>query len=378
MSGRGNIMKITNIGWSIGTFCNAKCKHCYSWKTRMNVDQYLTKEEIDIISGRLIKFGIQTVNLGGNEPIFTHGPDPEKSVLPYIIRKFTEANIPVGITTNGYTAIYLYETDKEVFKMVNDWDFSLDSLSNDEHNKNRGIDCLDWVKRGLSICSKEGSPKSLVLCGMNWNLNEQNLFALLQFARENQAEIRINTLKPTQPHHFELLPSIEQIYRAFSYLFNNTKTITLGDPVFGVMTEVKQNGCACGDKSFRILPKNKNGEVQITPCVYLIFPSGNLLSDDVENIIKNEEFSCLYNRKVAIPQFCKDIKCRYIEECRGGCASRAYLISGSLDQPDPYCPILYQQQGLELPSFKKIELQSVGIRVHDNYLCTWIGEPLEI
>ena len=134
---RKSIMSIKNIGWSIGNYCNAKCKHCYSWKMRAGAKDILSKKEIDLIIDKLINYNIETINFGGNEPIFTNGSDVSKTMLPYIIEKFYNANIKAGVTTNGYTAQHLYHNYFKQFLMVNDWDFSLDSPYKEKHNANR-------------------------------------------------------------------------------------------------------------------------------------------------------------------------------------------------------------------------------------------------
>src|SRR3989338_9149271 len=72
---------IRNVGWTIGNYCNARCKHCYSWKVRRGKDD-LHNGEVDRVVQQLVNLGVETLNLGGNEPIFTNGPNLEDSVLP--------------------------------------------------------------------------------------------------------------------------------------------------------------------------------------------------------------------------------------------------------------------------------------------------------
>lgn len=55
--------KIKNIGWSLGSYCNARCKHCYSWRQRQS-KLNLTKEEIDVVISKLKELEIETLNLG--------------------------------------------------------------------------------------------------------------------------------------------------------------------------------------------------------------------------------------------------------------------------------------------------------------------------
>jgi len=74
---------IKNIGWTLGNDCPCKCKHCYSFTVRKK-GQNLTKEIVNKVIEQIEKLNVETVNLGGNEPIFTNGLDVIKSMLPYI------------------------------------------------------------------------------------------------------------------------------------------------------------------------------------------------------------------------------------------------------------------------------------------------------
>ena len=76
---------IKNIGWTLGNDCPCKCKHCYSFSVRQK-EQNLTKEIVDKVIEQIEKLNVETVNLGGNEPIFTNGLDVKKSMLPYILK----------------------------------------------------------------------------------------------------------------------------------------------------------------------------------------------------------------------------------------------------------------------------------------------------
>jgi len=78
------VMQIENIGWTLGNECPYRCTHCYSMSARrkgMNLEKWM----IDRIVSQLAALGLKTVNLGGNEPLFTNGGNPKKTLLPYII-----------------------------------------------------------------------------------------------------------------------------------------------------------------------------------------------------------------------------------------------------------------------------------------------------
>jgi len=292
-------------------------------------------------------------------------------MLPYIIEQLHERDIPVGITTNGTTAIELAERWPEQFAMINDWDVSLDSPFRVEHNKNRGAELYDVALQALDLCKQYHKTHAIIMCGMRWNTDRPHLDAFIELARTYDAELRINTLKPTEPHHFREVPSPEQYFEAFSYLLSKTTPAVLGESTLHGITSQASTGCPCGSASLRINSKTPQGTVPVSPCVYLHdFKVGDLLKEDLGSIVNSPQFVALRRRNEQLPSGC-DKDCTYASACKGGCAARAYLMRGSLDQRDPYCPL--EQQGLAkltLPS-----IQHEGTRVHENYLCTWIGKP---
>ena len=66
------VTDITNIGWTLGNDCPYKCKHCYSMSAREK-GMDLTNDIVDKVISQLKKIKPKTINLGGNEPIFTNG-----------------------------------------------------------------------------------------------------------------------------------------------------------------------------------------------------------------------------------------------------------------------------------------------------------------
>jgi MoaA/NifB/PqqE/SkfB family radical SAM enzyme len=103
---------------------------------------------------QLKRLGIGTVNLGGNEPIDTHGPDISRTLLPYILRRLTEENIPVGPTTNGVSFTWLDDHYPEELRMINDIDFSLDSPFEAEHDRNHASKLFKLILRSSRRCRR--------------------------------------------------------------------------------------------------------------------------------------------------------------------------------------------------------------------------------
>jgi radical SAM protein with 4Fe4S-binding SPASM domain len=369
--------RFENIGWTVGNHCNATCGHCYSWKVRKDSREFLTEADVDRVVGQLRRLGIKTVNLGGNEPIYTHGPDIRRTILPYIIRTLHEAGIPVGLTTNGTTFLYLDHHHGDELRMVNDIDFSLDSPFAGEHDLNRGARLHDLVIRCIQRSLELSIACSVITCGMRRNFNRETLSSFLALTRLLGCEFRINTLKPVEPTLVEEMPTPEQFYDGFAFLMSRTHCITLGESCLTAFTEAGTEGCPCGTSSFRINAKTRDGRIPINPCVYAHeYRAGDLLVDDIFDIIASESFRAFGSRRREIPQACRNSGCEFLERCRGGCTARTYLTYGKLDAKDPYCPQAYlDRHGRRpaLPLRPEIGCRD-GFRVHDNYLCTWIGE----
>ncbi|HUX35632.1 MAG TPA: radical SAM protein [Candidatus Paceibacterota bacterium] len=378
-----NSLKIENIGWTLGNDCPYRCPHCYSTIVR-NKGRDLTKAYIDRIVGQLASVGIKTVNLGGNEPIFTNGLDPKNTLLPYIIRSLYDAKIIVGLTTAGITLRHLERFYPETLAFLNDMDISLDSPFAEEHNQNRGAPLFRQALRALDICNDYGIKHTVVMCGMNWNLSDRHIDELVRIAREYRAFVRINFIKPTEAGHMDKFPDAATYYRAAERLLSQSLSVEMGEPLVSAASGLSHQGCPCGTKSFRIHSITPDGKVPVSPCVYAHdFKVGDLLTDSLSDIINSVQFQSFRNRRKE-PQLISGCNgCRYLESCRGGCASRAYLVekfkTGNVDLSahDPYCIREMEEKGSTTPKVNKTDSfhEDGLILVHRDYLCTLIVKP---
>ncbi len=369
-----------NIGWTLGNACPYRCPHCYSAMIR-KADQDITKEDVDRIINQLVEVDVRTVNLGGNEPLFTSGPDPRNTLLPYIIRSLHDANIVVGLTTSGITMTYMDKHFPEETDLLNDCDVSLDSPFADEHNANRGANLYSHAMRVLKICRERDIPRTIVMCGMRWNLSEHHLDALVEVAREQETFMRINFMKPTEPSHMTMVPTPEQFYSTSKYLYEHCDVIELGEPMGSAMANLTSRGCPCGSASFRIHSKTWDGRVPLSPCVYAHAFKGDydLLVDDLKDIIRSPEFEAFRQRRRSPESIGECSGCQFLQNCRGGCASRAYLWRGFeggtepfKDIRDPYCLRDFGDKGM---SVAPQMIHQDDVLVHRDYLCTIICEP---
>ena len=373
---------VKNIGWTLGNDCPYRCTHCYSMNARQK-GQNMSVEMIDRIVDQLACVGVETVNLGGNEPIFTNGIKLSDTLLPHIIEKLTASNIEVGITTSGISIIKLYENYRYAFDMLNDVDVSLDSPFEDEHNSNRAANIYHQALEALEICKKHETPHSIIMCGMNWNFSIDHIDKLHEIAVRLDANIRINPIKPIEPTHMAIALPPDMYYRGFARLMELCDPVDLGEPPIASVTEYEgARRCPCGRTSFRIHSITPDGEVYVSPCVYLHDYKApyDLLKTDLLEIINSPQFRVFRQRNRAPEKISGCAGCDQLARCGGGCAARSYLHhlhenggQKTMLARDPYCPKEFQEFEHTFPKDPKlVDDQKL---VHMDYLCTWIGRP---
>ena len=368
---------IKNVGWTLGNYCPHKCKHCYSMSAR-RLGANMTPEIVDRIVEQLAKNNVETINLGGNEPIFTNGPNVKDSLLPYIIERLDSYGLSAGITTSGDTLLYLYKYRPDIYEKINDFDISLDSPFKEEHNANRGDDLYDDAIQCLDICKQTGKPHSVIMAGMNWNFTERHLSALIELCKKYDAFVRINTMKPLNSVQMKYVMSIKQFYDGFQYLMQHCDNVENGESVLRTVTGQKNSKrCPCGISSFRIHSITPDGKIFVSPCVYMhdYKSSQDLLTHELSDIINSDEFK-VFRQRNANPEMLHGCAgCEKVDVCGGGCAARSYLFNAvqtgnkSFLCKDPYCPKDYQH---EFP--QEQNMVNTQRLVHMDYLCTWIGK----
>ncbi len=373
-------LDIRNVGWTLGNDCPYRCRHCYSMSARLK-GMDLTKSMADRIIAQLMDCEIETVNLGGNEPLFTSGISPRKTLLPYIIESLAEAGMLVGMTTSGISALWLARHHRAAFQRLNDIDISLDSPFENEHNRNRGAPIYQQAIDALKMCAEFGIPRTIIMCAMNWNFSESHIQELVQLAQVHGANVRINPLKPILPEHLDVALPGAAYYDGFARLMQLCESADLSEPPLAAATNAPHpRRCPCGRTSFRIHSITPEGAIHISPCVYLHdFKSPlDLLRHDLKDIISGPQFRAFRQRHAHPNQVEGCEGCALVMSCGGGCTARAYLDSlhshgiRTLKARDPYCPRDFGPSAI-LGDIDVVE--GANRLVHQDYLCTWIGRP---
>ncbi|WP_316166899.1 MULTISPECIES: radical SAM/SPASM domain-containing protein [unclassified Bradyrhizobium] len=371
---------IKNIGWTLGNDCPYRCTHCYSMNARVK-GKDMSIDMIDRIVDQLASIGVETVNLGGNEPLFTNGPNPKSTLLPYIIRQLSDANIEVGLTTSGITLIHLYRDHRDTFDLLNDVDISFDSPFEAEHNKNRGARIFHQAVQSMEFCQKHDKPHTAIMCAMSWNCSDEHVDGLVSLARRYGGNVRINPLKPVKPEHLISALSPHDYFRMFARLLSQCDPVDMGEPPLAAVCDYQHaRRCPCGRTSFRIHSITPTGEIHVSPCVYMHDYKAplDLLKHDLADIVASEQFKVFRQRNRNADEVRGCAGCSLVQQCGGGCAARSFLHhfhetgEKTMLAQDPYCPKEHADRS-HFP--QQPDLIADQKLVHMDYLCTWIGRP---
>lgn len=370
--------KFTNVGWSLGNYCPFKCAHCYSRSARAE-GKFLTIANVDHIVAELANIGVRAVTLGGNEPLYTHGANVQKSLLPYIIKKLSEVNISPTIVSSGPSIVGMYKYFRSELELVQHISVSVDSANADAHNENRKSLLFPVVLRALEICNDLGIPRTILNCGMNWNFDETNLSLLLELATRTNALVRINPIKlsSAELNRFDLSPT--QYFKGFAFLMRQCKTLECSEsPLATATTCVSPKPCPCGVTSFRINPIAPDGRITVAPCMYLHHLNcGNLARDNLRQII--EESYIFEQFRMRQRYFTSEYQDNgFTKRSFGGCAARGYMsetIAGNAPSLLAIDPLAVEHRELDYGLSATLGSSS-DVECFRDYLCTWIGSPM--
>lgn len=332
------------VGWSLGNDCPYRCEHCYSFMIR-NKGKDICISDIDLIIKELKINNTKTVVLGGNEPIFTNGINPKKTLLPYIIKELRKAKINPVLISSGYSTNYLFKNHLEEFRQIEHVITSFDSPFEDEHNNNRGANLFDTAIKSLEFCKKENIKCSILMVAQKWNFERSHIDALLLLAKNHGAYIRINKMKAVEKKHQNMIPNREHLEKGFNYLFENSNTHIVTDPSLAVFFDTNLNQkCYCGNTTSRINSISPQGVISISPCIYMHkHKLGDIKQDPLKQIEK--KLSPILNRKKSNTSYCwaeyelNDDKHNY------NCERKFKIIN------------------------------DINLDLFEEYICTWIGSP---
>ncbi len=334
---KGTVMGLS-VGLGLTNDCNLKCAHCYRPQGETH---NLTLQDVKVICESL---EIDSVGLGTGE----NGLNPE--YFP-IIAYLRERRIAVTLASNGLT---VEKTPDEILTTIRDVEFSVDFPTEKEQNDFRGEDNWGRILRGIERCVKLGIEVSTLAVLMNLNYNR--LGELAKVVAKFGCNLRVNVFQPVQNRNY--MPTYDQYWEAYRILFNEAALISCTEPLINTFSGLNTlKGSPCGSKSIRVTPLK-----EVLPCVY--WPQRNIDLTQLA-LMKERVFdSTPFREARKIPVECRS--CGHIDNCRGGCRSRALLL-GETESRDIFCP-------LRLGEFKRLNPTRMGDKtlLRSQSICTTI------
>jgi len=248
--------------------------------------------------------------------------------------------------------------------MFNDIDFSLEFPYKEKQDTYRGSGSWELVMQGMKRCKENGIQISIACALMKSNADVVTDFYNLM--KTFNTTLRINIIKIGDylfERKQEYALDYDIFWRTFEKLFRTFKLVSCSEPILCAALDLKNKvkGSPCGQNTIRIQPDGS-----VLPCVYWSESYVNILDDDFDISKINE---CKSFKEITIvPSVCTS--CKYVEICRGGCASRR-ILNGDIMSPDEFCPIVLNK---EMPKLKANFTETAYDLVHSTYLCTVILE----
>jgi len=177
---------MSDLRLSLTDRCNLRCFYCmprarYAWLSKTDM---LSFEEISMLVSLFLSMGVHKLRLTGGEPLL-------RKNLPTLVQLLAQKPQleDFALTTNGVELAPLAPLLKEAG--LHRLTVSLDSLQPKRFEQISKRNSLRQVLRGIDAAAQAGFPKKLKLdTVVIRGFNDDELPALLRFAKERNAEIR--------------------------------------------------------------------------------------------------------------------------------------------------------------------------------------------
>ena len=177
--------RLKSLRLSVTDRCNLRCRYCmpeedYVWLPREDV---LSFEELATLAGYFADLGVEKVRLTGGEPLLRRDLSRLVRLLVHD-RRIRE----IALTTNG---VLLAEYAQELYEAgLHRVTVSLDTLRPERFRRLTGRDEFARVIEGIEAVGKAGFPDLKLDTVAIRGFNDDELVALIEFARQYQAEVR--------------------------------------------------------------------------------------------------------------------------------------------------------------------------------------------
>ena len=327
--------KNMNITIDVTSKCNLRCKHC-----RVNEIEYdMPLEEIKTAFKKLSDFKPRGVFISGGEPLI-------REDIVDIVKESKKLAPVTVLNTNS-----LLLTEKKLKDLIeaglNYIQVSVDGIE-EQHDYIRGKGTYRKTIEKLKMINKYSDKIKLHISSV---VSLKNIDYMEEFARQilevEKINVQIlgfkrfipnNVLKDTASLGREGLKKLYDNLNKLQKKYKGKTTIASDMPMKNVFNEKKSFevlkkynmqcvGCSAGVNGISI-----RNDGTVTPCTLLYISCGNILKQDLNEIMKNASMIKIKNRELKG----KCGNCKYKQIC-GGCRAEAYQVTGDYLEEDTEC-----------------------------------------
>lgn len=358
-----NLSAPISLQWELTDWCNYLCNHCYNYwrskgrgslKVSPELLQVYEKTTEEVLSNRIFE-----ITLTGGEPLSVL-----KWAFPFM-KRLSEGGVQLAMNTNlsmltPEKADMLHEVGVQslLTSMM-----AGDSVLNDSIASTPGAH--KKTAQGIKLALDAG-----FWVGVNMVITKKNLSEVFETARfvsslgvENfsatkaAAPANCQDFEPFRLSKQEFGFMLDELIRVRSELGMKVDSLEFYPPCAFVSSESRlsfgSKMCTAGKIACTV---GFDGEIR--PCSHAPMSYGHI-NDGLSNVWENLQ---PWRTDTFLPEQCESCPHRF--SCGGGCKTEAYVTTGSLNEPDPYC------------TFSVPPLQDQSVKVEDLSGSTFVFSPL--
>lgn len=312
--------------------CNLRCRHCYNIDYLNSNNNDLTTEQVKMIIDKSIKLGCKDIGFSGGEPF---ARNDIIDIIEYC------KNYPIHILTNGLLITNdIIDKLNSIDNLLIEFRISLDGL--ESHSFLRNVQ----YEKTLNVIQK--LLKNDYVVTVNTMITDKNIDELLTMYNLlksmgvdrwrldfvfNSGNASENALKLTNTKKmFNVLRKLIKNYiKEMPELILDINKVFRSSFLYGYEPfEYTLDSKPCEYQgSLTVRP---NGNISFCPSMNTTF--GNILSEDISQIIEKNEWKKFSNIKVKdLDDKCKT--CEYMKYCGGGCRADGFYDTGNIHGISP-------------------------------------------
>ena len=325
--------------WEVTMGCNMRCGHCGSACKNALPDELTTEEAFRLID-MLIDLKLNWVTLSGGEPL-------TRKDLPLLVDRLNKGGVNANVITNGWNITENLVKDLKQAG-VSTVAISIDG-DKDTHDKIRRKGAFERAKKSFEILKSQGMYTASIT-----TVSKQNIHLLDKIKKElismgvDMWQVQIGLPMGNFSKHEDWMLDPCQMKDIIDFCYNTylegkiemfpADCIGYFNDKFSFINNMKfggWDGCHAGIHSFGVL---HNGD--IVGCTSIRdknFVEGNIRERSLRSIWEDpNSFSWRRNfKKSNLTGDCA--KCRYGDECLGGCFNSRITTQGSIYSENLYC-----------------------------------------